>query len=920
MTPKMAFHKMANIGVVFKFLEEQLQIKLLGIDTNDLVKKQEKQTINVLWNILRGLAMKGMQGDGEEDKNIGLRERLLEWTSKILEGSGISVKDFWESFKDGIAFCHIVDNLCPGHIDVDELDPANAESNLNLAFGVAESELGLPPLLQASDLAAGKKPDERSVMNYVCMLVSAAKANTAQQDKLDKLKADREADKKAKAAQLNEMKAQMEEQLRMEKEEAAERKAKMEEEIQANMERLKEMQEAASSTANDLESLRVAKEAEAKMFMEQMTSMRDTFEAAQQKQTDSFNREREELRAEIDRLNTENEELRDQLNRAAEEKAGLEDKITELTSSLYAAYKDNQELVENFRKSMSSGMQNKRKKLQEEDDGFGRLLKDSINQSKSMKDFVYSLPDCSGWLVKKRPDNKLFNRGSEKRYFTLKGDTLHWGKTKDKLDKELAVAKYLMIDRKGMEEGPPKEEAKEASSPAKGRPRRKSSVVAFKKGNAVIRLVPRPGEKAQVLELTATDLADRAHSEDLITWVSTLNTRISLVRYLADNFSHHTLDRGGREIVAFITDFDASELKIENKVTDIHAGLSHFKEPLSNRKGLDINLCNIAMTDADLEPLCEIIEENQSIRKISLEQNMFSEAGMKRLAQSLKKNKNVVSVNLNYNAIGDSGAIHLAEALYYCPKLEEMSLEGCGISDSGCGALIQGMTDSQKKTGVAHHFPKIDLSENSIGDPGMKAIARFLRKNESTHTICLNSNMVTDKGLGYVVEVMSKAPQCTLKQIQLANNQISSKGLQKLASLLLKDNLGEMVMDLSFNKLISSKGVRAILDTNVNLEFSQLHVIKKDANEQLEITSPTKSQSAPAASQERAAPIPPADESPPEEKEGADNDTTRTSQATEDDEDRASGVVIIQGTGGSRQEQEEEAGEAAQEEGENEEF
>jgi len=158
-SPKMPFHKMANIQVVFKYLEEVLRIKLLGIDTNDLVKKQDKQTINVLWNILRGLAIKGMQGDGDGDgKNINFRQRLLDWAASILEGTGITVKDFWESFKDGIAFCAIVDNLCPeSKIDVESLSPDNAESNLNLAFSTAESQLGIPPLLQAADLAVGKK-------------------------------------------------------------------------------------------------------------------------------------------------------------------------------------------------------------------------------------------------------------------------------------------------------------------------------------------------------------------------------------------------------------------------------------------------------------------------------------------------------------------------------------------------------------------------------------------------------------------------------------------------------------------------------------------------------------------------------------------------------------------------------------------
>lgn len=520
---------------------------------------------------------------------------------------------------------------------------------------------------------------------------------------------------------------------------------------------------------------------------------------------------------------------------------------------------------------------------------FAQLLKDAITNQKSFKDFINSLPNTQGWLNKKRPDNKITGRSTHKRFFTLKGDTLFWGETEDRpFEKSAPLDKYLMIDRTGMGEQQTADAvvlAQNDTSEQKGteQKRRRSSVMTYKKGKAVMRLVPRDQKKDSVLELMSLDPGDEkepekpglvaslvhktpkkdstsvsvhvpaageegAHSDDINLWVDTVNTRISLLRYLEGNFNQATLNRGGREVIGFICDPDQTLLKIVDKVADVHMALTHFKEPLQHRKGLCLTFNNIAMSDNDLEVVCDILETNDTCKALCFRQNLISAQGAIRLAKALKKNKSITSLELDYNKIKDEGLIALAEAVYYHRNLEVLSLAGNQIGDAGCSALMTAMMDSQKKTGEPHRMKHLQLSNNLIGDPGAKALARMIRKNETVEMLSLSCNNLTDKGVGYILEVAEKHA-LPLKSLMLARNQLSSKTLIKLADYLTKVDR-EVEIDLGENKLITGKGVQAILATSVPIEIQDFRIVKKDKNAALEaelVEEPAAAAATPAA-------------------------------------------------------------------------
>lgn len=64
-----------------------------------------------------------------------------------------------------------------------------------------------------------------------------------------------------------------------------------------------------------------------------------------------------------------------------------------------------------------------------------------------------------------------------------------------------------------------------------------------------------------------------------------------------------------------------------------------------------LNLANLSLNDANLEPLLEVIENNQTLKAINLETNFLSGQFLARIFESAKKNETLEEIKaVNQNA------------------------------------------------------------------------------------------------------------------------------------------------------------------------------------------------------------------------------------------------------------------------------
>jgi len=90
------------------------------------------------------------------------------WCRRVTSGyENVNIIDMDTSWKDGLAFCAMIHHFRPNLIVYDSLKTEDVLKNNELAFKIAEQEMGIPSLLDPQDMVDSDIPDKFSIITYV---------------------------------------------------------------------------------------------------------------------------------------------------------------------------------------------------------------------------------------------------------------------------------------------------------------------------------------------------------------------------------------------------------------------------------------------------------------------------------------------------------------------------------------------------------------------------------------------------------------------------------------------------------------------------------------------------------------------------------------------------------------------------------
>eukprot|EP00002_Diphylleia_rotans_P017997 TRINITY_DN3486_c0_g1_i1.p1 TRINITY_DN3486_c0_g1~~TRINITY_DN3486_c0_g1_i1.p1 ORF type:complete len:1082 (-),score=346.13 TRINITY_DN3486_c0_g1_i1:4034-7279(-) len=319
--------RLSNAQAFLKHLDKN-RIQLVGVNPDAIVDGNPKMLLATLWALIRRFHIQidsheGKSGDGPAPENnmSRLKKELLEWVQQqVAPYEDVQVSNFTTSFKDGKAFCALVDSLEPGVMSYPELG-ADVAGNLEKAFSIAEANLSIPRLLHPSDIADGFI-DEQSIMTYVSYFRNAKL--TLSKKRLLEGQLDQERNSKEKLTKTIDDQAarikELEEELARLKEEYNQYKSSTEQEKQELEQKLGERDSRITALEQELDNLR--KSGAEKQEQDTLSISNLTQEIETLRKSAS---EKQEQDAEvISVLTKEVETLKEQTSQAAAQIASLE--------------------------------------------------------------------------------------------------------------------------------------------------------------------------------------------------------------------------------------------------------------------------------------------------------------------------------------------------------------------------------------------------------------------------------------------------------------------------------------------------------------------------------------------------------------------------------------------------------------------
>ncbi|XP_059817964.1 NACHT, LRR and PYD domains-containing protein 3-like [Hypanus sabinus] len=225
-----------------------------------------------------------------------------------------------------------------------------------------------------------------------------------------------------------------------------------------------------------------------------------------------------------------------------------------------------------------------------------------------------------------------------------------------------------------------------------------------------------------------------------------------------------------------------------------------------------LSFCGMALTPIDCAVLSHVIGLCDTIKHLDLGNCHIQCEGIQRLGPGLHKCQ---ELRLGENQLGDSG-VKLVSAALRNPacKIQKLWMRGVGLTDSGAEDLVSALSTNPSLTGL-------NLSDNKLGDSGVKLVSEALRNPEcKIQKLGLEDVGLTDSGAEDLVSGLSTNPSLT--ELDLGLNSLTNRSvpvlrllIQTLPSLEWIELVGNRFSETGRKELRSLRGVTPGLTVRV---------------------------------------------------------------------------------------------------------
>ncbi|KAL7729866.1 hypothetical protein ACLKA6_014719 [Drosophila palustris] len=172
--PTFRTQKLENVSIALIFLQGEEGIKIVNIDSSDIVDGKLKLIMGLVWTLIIHYSISMPKWDGEDDQvesGATPKQRLLNWIQSKLPD--MPIKNFTHDWTTGKPVGALVDACAPGLCpDWDLWDPNDAVANATEAMTLADDWLDVRQLIRPEELV-DPNVDEQSVMTYLSQYPNA---------------------------------------------------------------------------------------------------------------------------------------------------------------------------------------------------------------------------------------------------------------------------------------------------------------------------------------------------------------------------------------------------------------------------------------------------------------------------------------------------------------------------------------------------------------------------------------------------------------------------------------------------------------------------------------------------------------------------------------------------------------------------